>query len=204
MILSLISLDLTSVSVRQSLQNCQDLHRNIMQAFPTGRKEAHVLFRLVRSDKNLRAYVQSTAIPDWGRTVDNGIQCLKTKDISKLVDAFHENQTLHFTLLGCPSKKVFGEGKNSKRVLLRGADKQLEWLKCQGEKYGFIILEAHIAAKEEKMAGKKTSGEFYLSGIPFEGTLQIADVEAFKKGFVDGIGPEKAYGFGMLMVSRAI
>ena len=203
MILSLLTLDLRSPSVRQSLLDCQDLHRSIMRAFDTGRCEAKVLFRLIRSDRNIQVYVQSDAVPQWERIEPNGFHCEKMKDISQLPESFHAGQVLHFSLFGCPSKKVAGEGKNSRRVILRGEEAQLDWLKRQGDKYGFVILEAHTAGKGEQLSGKKPSGSFQITGIPFEGVLQVKDPEAFRKGFENGIGAEKAYGFGMLMVNRA-
>ena len=202
MILSLLLLDLGSPSVRQCFQNCQDLHRNIMKAFDAPRSEAKVLYRVIRSERNIQIYVQSSAKPQWDRIEPNGFKCVKEKDISQLPDSFRTDQVLHFSLFACPSKKVAGDGKNSKRVILRGEENQIEWLKRQGEKTGFSLLEAHVSGKAETMRGKKPSGEFQISGIPFEGVLQIKDVDSFRKGFAEGIGAEKAYGFGMLMVNK--
>lgn len=203
MILSLLSLDLSSPSVRQSLKNCEDMHRSLMKAFDKSRNEVNMLYRIIRSEKSIQIYVQSDDIPDWGRIKEKGYRCIKTKDITELLSSFREGQILHFTLLGCPSKKIAGEGKNSKRILLRSEDLQLDWLKRQGEKNGFSIMEAHIASKSEMLSGEKQSGVFYLAGIPFEGTLKVSDSNAFAKGFQTGIGPEKAYGFGMLIISKA-
>ena len=202
MILSLLDLDLTSPSVRQAFQNCQDLHRNIMKAFDTSRSEAKVLYRIMRSNRNIQIYVQSMAEPHWNRIEENGYHCKKMKDISKLPETFRDNQILHFSLFACPSKKVSGEGKNSKRVILHGEDAQLDWIKRQGERNGFRVLEVHTAGKGEMLSGKKPSGEFCITGIPFEGVLQISDSQAFKEAFINGIGAEKADGFGMLMVNR--
>ena len=202
MILSLLTLDLTAPGVRQSLRDAQDLHRSIMKAFDNSRLADQVLYRLIRSSNSIQIYVQSKGIPSWERIEHSGFHCVKSRDISLLLDSFQEGQVLHFKLLGCPSKKVSGDGKNSKRVLLRNEEEQLDWMKYQGEKNGFRILEIHIAGKAEKTFGSKESGIFYLSGIPFEGVLQINDSELFRKAFKNGIGAEKAYGFGLLMVSK--
>ncbi len=202
MILSLINPDISSPSVRQAFQNCQDMHRCIMKAFDHGREEAKVLYRILRSEKNIQIYVQSAEEPHWERISQYGFHCEKMKDISQLQESFHSGQKLLFTLLACPTKKVESEGKNSKRVTLRGQEVQLDWLKRQGEKNGFTLLEAHLSGKSEQVSGKRTTGEFHLSGIPFEGVLQIQDLDAFKNGFMNGIGSEKAYGFGMLMVNK--
>lgn len=202
MILSLLTMDLSSPSVRQSFQNCQDLHRNIMKAFDVSRQEGKVLFRVVRSEKSIQVYVQSEAEPHWRRIEENGYRCEKQKDVTALLDAFREEIILNFSLYACPAKKTPAEGKNSRRVLLQGEEEQIGWLKKQGEKYGFEILEAHKVNDGEKQAGKKDSGTFYVAGVPFEGVLRITDATRFRKAYADGIGAEKAYGFGLLMVSK--
>lgn len=203
MILSLLDLDLGSPSVRQAFRNCQDLHRNIMKAFDTGRNEAKVLYRMVRSEKKVQIYVQSMAEPHWERIEEYGFHCVKCKDISKLPESFRTDQILHFSLFCCPAKKVSGDGKkNSRRVIIRGEEAQLAWLKRQGERNGFLILESHINGKGEILSGSKPSGDFCIAGVPVEGVLQIKDVEAFRTTFVNGIGAEKAYGFGMLMINK--
>ena len=202
MYLSRIDLRVSSPAVRQTLHDCQDMHRTLMKAFDCTREEAGMLYRVIRTDAAILIYVQSVACPQWDRIENSGYQCTKMRDISSLLDHLRENTVLRFSLLACPAKKVKGDGKNSKRVLLRGTEERLDWLKREGEKHGFALLEAHEAAKEQKLNGTKSTGEFYLSGVPFEGVMQITDAAAFQNAFRQGIGPEKAYGFGMLMLSR--
>ena len=204
MILSLLTLDLSSPGVRQSLQDAQDMHRSIMKAFDNSRQEEQVLYRMIRTSKQIQLYVQSKNMPAWDRIAQSGFRCEKTKDISALPVSFRKDQMLRFKLLGCPAVKKTGEGKNSRRVILKTEEEQLNWLARQGEKYGFRILESCIPGKAEKISGKKSSGAFILSGIPFEGVLQVTDPDMFRNAFEKGIGAEKAYGFGMLMLSKAL
>ena len=42
----------------------------------------------------------------------------------------------------------------------------------------------------------------YLDQYHYQGTLQITDVEQFRKAVQGGIGPGKSYGLGMLLLSR--
>lgn len=203
MYLSRLDLQLSSPAIRQALRNCQDMHRTLMKAFDCTREEAGLLYRVMKTDQSIFIYAQSKTLPQWERIEKSGYRCVKTQDISALPERFQDNAVLRFSLLAVPAKKVKGEGKNSKRVLLRGTEERIDWLKRQGEKNGFILLEAHEAAKEQLLVGTKASGEFYLSGVPFEGVLRITDAAAFRLGFLQGIGSEKAYGFGMLMIGRA-
>lgn len=202
MYLSRLTLRMTAPGVRQSLHNCQDMHRTLLRSFDCSREEAGLLYRVIRTNENLFIYVQSLARPQWERIETNGYICEKIQDISAVLERFQENSLLRFSLLTCPAKKVKCDGRNSKRVLLRGMEERLDWLKRQGEKNGFSVQEAHETAKEQHVYGIKSSGEFYLAGVPFEGVLQITDPAAFRLAFQRGIGAEKAYGFGLLMVSR--
>ncbi len=40
-----------------------------------------------------------------------------------------------------------------------------------------------------------------FQGVLFEGSLQVVDAEAFRKALAHGIGPGKAFGFGLLSVA---
>ena len=38
--------------------------------------------------------------------------------------------------------------------------------------------------------------------VRFSGVLEITDAERFRDGYLRGVGPEKAYGLGMLMLRK--
>ncbi len=203
MYLSKLTMDITSPSVRQALRNCQDMHKTLLRAFDCSREEACLLYRVFRNDQSIFLYAQSEICPQWERIEKYGYHCEKTQDISALSEKLRENMILRFSLLTCPAKKVKGEGKNSKRKLLSGKEERIEWLKNQGVKYGFDLLEAHETGKEEMLSGRKPTGEFFIAGVPFEGVLKITDAGLFMQGFRQGIGAEKAYGMGLMMIRKA-
>ncbi len=202
MYLSRLDLQLSSPAVRQALRNCQDMHRTLMKAFDCTREEACLLYRIMKTDQCIFIYSQSFTLPKWERIEKYGYHCAKIQNILSLHESFKEEMALRFSLLACPTKKVKGDGQNSRRVLLRSREERLEWLKRQGEKNGFLVHEAYEAADEQALTGSKDSGEFFITGIPFQGILSITNKEAFWRGFQHGIGPEKPYGFGMLMIER--
>lgn len=202
MYLSKLVLDISAPSVRQSVRDCQDMHRSLMKAFDVPREEAGMLYRVVTTRQQITVLVQSSVQPAWERIDAMGYHCEQIKDISGLPQKYGTGSVLRFSLLACPSKKVKGNGRNSQRVHLISIEDRADWLKRQGEKYGFALLELHEAGDEVKMQGSRSSGALTLSAIPFEGVLQLTDTESFWKAFQAGIGPEKAYGAGLLMLSR--
>ena len=42
-----------------------------------------------------------------------------------------------------------------------------------------------------------------ILSVTYEGTLEVTDVERFKKALTEGIGRGKAYGMGMMTIVRA-
>ena len=42
-----------------------------------------------------------------------------------------------------------------------------------------------------------------LAGASFEGNLAVTDADAFRAALAAGIGPGKAFGFGLLSIQRA-
>ena len=105
-----------------------------------------------------------------------------------------------FDLLACPSKKIRREGTNSARIFLRTPEERTVWLRRQGEKYGFLIRSVHEIS-ETQVCGKKETGRIRLHAVHFSGLLEVTDVKTFQAAYARGIGPEKAYGLGMLLLT---
>lgn len=201
-----IEMDRLHTSTRQALADCCDMHRNIMRLFPSPnsgniREEEQVLYRVVEHKNALQLYVTSRSKPDLAEARWLKGESCRQRDMQPLLDAFADDQVYSFDLLAHPSKKMKGEGKNSTRVFLRTPEERAQWLHRQGEKYGFRIA----GLREEEpydLSGKRSTGIMLIRAIRFCGQLQVTDAEAFRLAYQNGIGAEKAYGLGMLMLSR--
>ena len=122
---------------------------------------------------------------------------------------------------------------NGTRVPLHGDDAQINWLMSKGIGGGFAILQVKIASrladpeaylqhgplsdatindeglwKSKSLKGhqKDDSGkinDLSLASVLFEGRLRVTDRDLFLETIKKGIGPGKAYGFGLLSIARA-
>jgi len=210
MYLSKITIDRTNPGARQSLRDCQDMHRTIMRAFPvkkseTSRQDMNVLFRLYESDRVIRLYVLSAVLPVWDNICPFGFNSEGCKDISRLPDAFEPGRNFAFDILLQPSKKVSRTGGNSRRITLKTQDERSDWLKRKAEMNGFKTVWFREEGQRKyfgKHAGDKGSS-LYLPAIRYRGVLSITDKDRFENAFRKGIGPGKAYGLGMLMLKNA-
>lgn len=156
---------------------------------------------------------------------DNEMAGHEYKDIMSAYSEIQGNQALSFRLRANPTKKVAKKDDplKGKRVeLYREAD-QIDWLMRKGRERGpdasggFELLMKPIidekgeeqliprvnVKREGKVKGRKRSQRHettHLSAL-FDGLLRVTDPNAFMATLIHGIGPGKAFGFGLLSVA---
>lgn len=201
MFLSKIELSLGSPSVQQALRNAGDMHRNIQMFFGSARQDADVLYRVYETQRGACVYVQSSVCPEESeQTRRNGMNVCGCRDLSGMEAKIEDGNVFCFNLLAVPSRKVSAEGrKNSQRKLIRTPQEQLDWLSRKAAAGGFEVLSADCQKGATERIGRKNS-RFVISGIRYQGYLRVTDVERFLECWRQGIGPEKAYGMGMLFI----
>lgn len=198
MYLSQLTMDPRHPSLRQALKDRQDMHRNLAQIFEPG-----FLYRLTESNENPGVLVLSKNIPEESSMITRGYHLRNIQDVTALQEKFKTGVILKFNLLAAATKKAKEENRtNSRRVFLPTPELRADWLKRQGEKYGFEILEVHEPSEEKVIPVGRQSGIFKLSMIEFAGILKITDSRLFWPSWEKGIGPEKAYGAGFMLLSR--
>ena len=198
MYLTKISMDLRHPSARQGLTDRQDLHRNLAQAFV-----GKFLYRVLTRSNTSSLLVLSEKPPDVNTLLARGYQLQEMQNVTVLKEKYTDGSVLHFNLLVVPSKKVKRDDQgNSRRVFLPTPLLRSEWLNRQGEKYGFEVLMVHEPSAEEKLSVGRKSGTFTLTAVELEGVLRIRDSTLFWPAWEKGIGPEKAYGLGLILLRR--
>lgn len=173
--------------------------------------------------------VQSHIEPDWAHldefdeyvhpaVEDNRLQ----KPIDKAYANLKPGMVLLFKLRANPTRKVKAEAlngatrPNGRREPIRGEREQLDWLLRKGDQHGFELLsvslnrdvydvrvqaEQALSRKVEK--GVKNSHRMTFHSVVYEGRLRIAEPARFQEALKSGIGPAKAFGFGLLSIKRA-
>ena len=205
MLLTCAAIDRRHPSARQALGDCCDMHRNVMRLFAPEdnmRAEACVLFRVLEERGTARLYLTSATPPDLSRAawLFYGRDA-RQRDLSPLLERFRPGIVFGFDLLAYPCKKVDVGRANSVRAFLTTPEERRAWLLRQGEKNGFALR----ALREDEpadMRGKRRTGLVQIRAVRFSGVLEITDAERFRDGYLRGVGPEKAYGLGMLMLRK--
>jgi len=180
-----------------------ELHRTLCRYFESP-DEARVLFR-ADSDRpgEVHVIVQSLVQPDWSRQPDDD-KYIKQKDEPKAVElaALQEGLPLRFRLRCRPSKRIAESGHpdEGKRKTLRTKEEIFEWLRRKGGENGFDVKDVAFDRVywHESKGGKDAKP---LGAVQFDGILVVTDPDKLREAVRNGIGPQKAYGFGLLSLA---
>lgn len=210
MYLTRIMLSLTDPAVADLVFDCQKVHSFVMSGFPmvsssTARSDMNVLYSLDCNDRTATLLVQSDEAPAIHnyRIANARIQpMVMTKNVSGLNDLVQTKPMLTFALFANPTRSEKRTDRPSMRKFIADEAGRMKWLYRHLEACGCRILDAYEESTEA-ISGMRRSGRINAVGSHWKGTLQVTDPDKFWAAMREGIGHERAYGMGMIMVGRA-
>ena len=226
--LSRLQLNTRDRRVRKDLSDCHAMHRALMSVFPSTATpgEPRAFFGLLYRLESVpvgHLLVQSQALPDWSAlpleylaTNGNRATAVETKRVDDTWQSVETGQRLRFRLRANPTKRVGDKDSPAygKRVELVREEEQIDWLIRRGTTGGFRLSAVQIqptvpsvrTSAMTKAVGhrKDRTGRrerLTFGSVLFEGALEVTDRSAFLVTLSKGVGPGKAYGFGLLSVA---
>lgn len=193
MYLSIVQPDFSKVNVARAMTNEQDMHRNIQALFDSDRKSINVLYRFIPS-KDIRKSVicvQSDIMP----TSTSDLKVLSCTDARERISLIKTGVRLKYDVLLRPVKRHQGRS-----ALIRDVTSRVEWVRSLAQKYGFEIVTISEVSQIQKTTFHCGTKSGRVDGYRYVGTLSVQDADLFKKAYETGIGRDKAYGYGMLML----
>ena len=190
MYITQIKLDTRNHQIFKKLRSLDDYHAYIESAFPAeqllGMRKRH-LWRLDGQNVLLTSEDEpdKEALGKYGEVI--------IKNYSKFVENISSTRPYQFKLVANPLQMDI----KNRRIPCHGNNERLEWLKNQGARYGFKVIQVQVANYKENKIRKHG---FTVKSVTFEGILQVTDIEKFKQALMQGIGREKAYGCGMMTI----
>lgn len=176
-----------------------------MRGFPSDLKTIEdsnrILFRVNMNSvsKVPTILVQSSITPDWTPLLIRKDYLFKDPLLKQFnFPEFLPNALFKYRLYANPTKKTQG-----KRVGLYKTEEHIEWLFRKGTLGGFKILKVDIVGSETITARVKNKFKtMTLQAVQFEGVLQVKDSKLFRESLEYGVGSGKAFGFGLLTISK--
>lgn len=230
MYLSQLTLNPRSRQVRSERDDPYQMHRTLCKAWTQNLDDtaakialenARPLFRLDETPQGaMMLLVQSQLEPDWS-FLDGGGYLQRSAQTKTFAPQIAVGQTLTFRLRANPTKCAVAPGQKTgrgKRVGIFKESERRDWLLRQAARCGFEIpvvgeLEYEAPVHDFRLTDEKATRaapegparctQAVLSAALFEGRLIVRDADEFLKHLENGIGPAKAFGFGLLSLKRA-
>lgn len=202
MFLSRLSPNWRSVQAMREISDPYQLHRTLARGFGDKLQEARLMFRVDADNERPVIVAQSHIEPNWSL-----LPASYAMNESKPFDLYLKmHQRLRFRLAARPTKRDKTTGK---RVTLRSDDEALEWLSRKGLQAGFSVASCRVGdyrwidtRSPEADADTRDRGKSRaLRYVRFDGVLVVTDPDKLKEAVRNGIGPQKAFGFGLLSLA---
>lgn len=203
MYLTKIELQLSNRTVCTALGDCQKMHRLLNGLFDDSRQDVQLLYRVRNRGRECSVYLYSNC-PIRQEKLLPFMTLEGQRDLSLWLNSMVPGRQLRFDLLTMPSKKEHQEkGKNSRRRILKTEEERLAWMERKAAQNGFAMVQLQeletvgFSGRHSEEQGGRMSWNAYR----YTGILEIRDADAFRKAMERGIGPEKAYGLGMILLA---
>jgi CRISPR system Cascade subunit CasE len=221
MMLSRLVLNPHSRDVQRALGDSHAMHVRVMAMFPeaagTSPRAAHgILHRLDRVEgrDTLILLVQSREPPDCARLPQGfldpalGPDAFATRALAPVLAAIEAGTHFRFRLRANTTRRIDtksgpdGTRRQGRRVPVRGDDGRQSWLESRLGAHGFRLVGPSEQRAEGKTTGRGGGTTRTHEGCLFDGIIEVVDAELARRAVTDGIGPAKAYGFGLLSLAR--
>lgn len=181
-------------------------HNWVEKSFPEEFSAGERSRKLWRIDQlNRRSYllIVSQSKPDKLQLEAYGVpgtgQC---KSYDPFLKSLVHGQKVSFRLTANPVRAVKQDDRRGKVYPHITVVHQLQYLESRAEKLGFSLVneDYQIVQRDFLILRKKGGKRIKLVRAIYEGSLIIENAEVFRKTLTEGVGKEKAYGFGMMTV----
>lgn len=215
MYLSRLEVNPRRSDARRLLASPQRIHAAVLAGFPESRADAtpgRVLWRMDPGQHDSVLYVVSPEKPDLTHLVESvgrPTYGWQTRGYDGFLDRLAVDDRWAFRILANPVHSVRGDdGARGRRLAHVTADQQTAWFLRQADRHGFTIPvgsagEPDLCLRSRRTVTFERAGRTVTLGTAvFEGTLEITSPNALRAALMEGIGPGKGYGCGLITLAK--
>lgn len=195
MFITKIKLNLNNHLLFKHLTTLDDYHAYLQASFPAENLlniRNRSLWRLETQNKEPDILLVSKVEPDT-QVLAKYATTVEIKNYDHFIDTLNTKRIYTFKLTANPTRMI-----NNKHTACYNNKETFDWLNSHSIKNGFKVANVSIMGKQDYFIKKY---HFKIHAVTFTGFLQITDLDKFKQTLVTGLGREKAYGMGLLMVA---
>jgi CRISPR system Cascade subunit CasE len=190
----------------------QAMHAAVLAGFPGDDADrGRILWRVDAGPRHTYLYVSSVRRPDLTHLVEQAgwptTSTWSTGDLGALLDSLTVDQEWSFRLTANPTRSTrVGDRERSQRVGCVTAQHQLDWFLARTAKWGVRIPATEgrpdaVVNRRDVRSFRRQEGRVTVTMATFDGRLEVVDPDLLRTAMVDGIGPAKAYGCGLLTLA---
>lgn len=210
MYISRVEIDKTKKSISQKLTHLGSYHAWVEESFPKEfelKIRTRKLWRIDKIDNKEYLIIVSEEKPDLKALEKFGVKgSAQTKDYQSFLNSIKVGSKMMFRtvlnpIIAIPSVDKYARGKVRPCTT---KEEQVNYLTKRSELNGFKleldslqVLDGHADLFKKTNKGVKVVPFLKAS---YEGVLTVTDLEAFKKILTNGLGKNKAYGFGLMTI----
>lgn len=191
------------------LQSTEALHAMLENTLPStpAERESRLLWRLDDTSTGKLVYMVTDTKPDSSGIVESvgwpgydAEQTIRSIEYDRLLDKLEAGDEFFFR---CAVNPVKRRKSDQKLIPLIKRD-LVDWISCRMEASGIRIDADDLrkVSEETDRFNKKGGHMVTLRRATFEGRCVIADPDKARTALINGIGRGKAYGCGLITLSR--
>lgn len=208
MYLTRVKLDISKRETQLALSASGRFHGAVERAFE--HKQNRNLWRIDKLRGEYYILILSEEVPnleDFMEQFGDSKSSAETKEYDVLLNKITDHSVWRFRMVANPTHSVKTKSGRGKVMAHVTPEHQMEWLKAKAAANGFELVDDNcfVLANEWKnfyKSARRKDMRVRLMLVSFEGILRVTDVDAFRSALISGIGRGKAYGAGMLTISR--
>jgi CRISPR system Cascade subunit CasE len=209
MYLSRVELNQNRSATVRALALPQIIHAALEASFPQQNAGKRNLWRVDALGRALYVLLLSRARPDFTHIIEKfgwpaAEQAWETKDYAAFLARLEEGQSWRFRLAANPTHSVKSVAGGRGKVLAHiTVEYQKQWLLSRAPKNGFALADSGFEVRQSADKVFRRQGKTVTLGIAvFEGMLTISDTALFTAALTNGLGRAKAYGCGLLTLTK--
>ena len=207
MYLSRVEIDLNNRRQLRDVSHLGAYHHSVESGFPQEQARGirtRKLWRLDNLNGHCYLLIVSETAPDVGALERYGVPgSAQTKSYDAFLERLQPGMSARFRVTLNPVEALANRAEGRGRIVpLLAIEKQEAFLLKRAQSNGFILNPGDftIVERGSLLLRKQNQPRIRLNKAVYEGVLTIGDADLFRRALTQGIGKQKAYGFGMMTV----